>query len=66
MRRLSELEEKLSGADLSELDRLDVRRMATVEFGKKPSGSPQYLSDMAALQVERGLKRILAEEVKSR
>ncbi|MDI9370179.1 MAG: hypothetical protein GX181_06640 [Synergistaceae bacterium] len=66
VRRLSELEEKLSGADLSELDRLDVRRMATVEFGKKPSGSPQYLSDMAALQVERGLKRILAEEVKSR
>ena len=66
VKRLTELEEKLSGGDLSALEKLDVKKMASVKFGRKPAGSPEYLSEMAALQVERGLKGILIEEVKSR
>ena len=66
VKRLTELEEKLSGGDLSALEKLDVKKMASVKFGRKPAGSPEYLSEMAALQVERGLKGILNEEVKSR
>jgi CO/xanthine dehydrogenase FAD-binding subunit len=66
VRRLGELEEKLSGGDVSAVDKIDVKRMATMEFGRKPSGSPEYLSEMAALQVERGLRTVLLGEVVSR
>lgn len=66
VRRLGELEEKLSGGNVSAVDKIDVKRMATMEFGRKPSGSPEYLSEMAALQVERGLRTVLLGEVVSR
>lgn len=66
VRRLSELEDRLSGADLSVLSALDIRKMASVEFGRKPAGSPEYLSEVAAVQVERGLKTVLTGEGESR
>lgn len=62
IRRLKELEERLSGADLSILSSPDLRKMASVEFGGKPAGSPEYLSEIAAVRVERALKAVLMEE----
>ncbi len=60
--RLGGLEEALSGADLSLLSSLDVVGMASVPFGKKPAGSPGYLSRVAAVQVKRCIESVLFQE----
>ena len=60
--RLGALEEALSGADLSRLSSLDVIGMASVPFGRKPAGSPGYLSRVAAVQVKRCVETVFFQE----
>lgn len=64
--RLTELEEALNGADLSKVSSLDLRKMGTARFGRKPAGSPEYLSEIAAVQVERCVKSALFREEETR
>ncbi len=60
--RLKALEETLSGRDISHLSSGDVLRLASVPFGRKPSGSPEYLSQVAAVQVKRCIESVLFQE----
>ncbi len=64
--RLTELEESLNGADISTVLSLDIRRMSSVPFGRKPAGSPEYLSEIAAVHVERCVKSALFREEEAR
>lgn len=57
--RLTDLENTLNGADIADFYSLDIRKMATVRFGRKSAGSPEYLSEIAAVHTERCLKSIL-------
>ena len=57
--RLSGIEDGLNGKDLSQLASLDVKKMARVTFGRKPAGSAENLSEIAAVHVERCLKSVL-------
>lgn len=60
--RLKALEEALTGRDVFHLSSVDVLSMASAPFGRKPSGSPQYLSAVAAVQVKRCLETVLLQE----
>ena len=60
--RLSALEEALAGKDLSTICSVDIMGMSTVPFGRKPSGSPEYLSRIAAVQVKRAIESVLFQE----
>lgn len=60
--RLKALEEALSGRGISRLSSVDVISMASVPFGRKPSGSPEYLSAVAAVQVKRCIETVLFQE----
>lgn len=64
--RLTELEKALNGADISKAQSLDIRKMGSVRFGRKPAGSPEYLSEIAAVQVERCVKSALFREEETR
>ena len=60
--RLLALEEALTGSDLSLLPSVDVVRMSSVPFGRKPAGSPEYLSRVASVQVKRCIESVLFQE----